>query len=218
MKITLICLIFTMSLGVVDSALASEKDETPDVLDISEAAQFPEQLDVPGPLGQLDQNLIASAYKGRLEDVSVYLKKGANINVQDQKKRTPLIFAASAGHTEVVEYLIDAGADVSMQDSDGQTALLHACKRSFNETAALLLDKGADVNVQSKKKGVTALMLAAVWDNTELAQLLLDNGANPHAKDIFGRTARLLAEKKGNTAMLRMLPESPDPSGTAGAP
>jgi ankyrin repeat protein len=120
-----------------------------------------------------------------------------------------LIFAASAGHTPVVEFLIDAGADVSKQDKDGQTALMHACKRSFNETAALLIEHGADVDVGSKKEGITALMIAAVWDNAELVQMLLDHGADPHVTDRFGRTAKQLAQKKGNTAVLGMLPDSP---------
>ena len=210
MKTHLTYLITLLAFTAGNFVLASEQDETPDVLDTTGNIQFPEQFDdTPGPLSELDKNLVLSAYKGQLAEVKIYVKKGADVNLQDQKKRTPLIFAASAGHTPVVEYLIDAGADVSMHDSDGKTALLHACKRSFNETAALLIEHGADVNFQSTKDGMTALMIAAVWDNTELVEILLDHGADPDVTDAFGRTARLLAEMKGNTAVLGMLPDSP---------
>ena len=129
------------------------------------------------------------------------------MNVRDQKKRTPLIFAATNGHTPVVGFLISKGAEVNAKDSSGQTALLYAAKRSFNQAAALLLEKGAEVNVQSKKKRVTPLMLAAVWNNVELLQMLLDKGADPGLTDIFGRTAKILAQKKGNAAIVELLTE-----------
>ena len=52
-------------------------------------------------------------------------------------------------------------------------------------------------------------MLAAVWDNEELVQMLLKDGADPQLTDTFGRTAKLLAQKKGNTAVANLLPDSP---------
>jgi ankyrin repeat protein len=63
--------------------------------------------------------------------------------------------------------------------------------------------------VQSKKKRVSALMLAAVWDNVELVKMLLEHGADPHPADVFGRTAKILAEKKGNVAVVELLPDPP---------
>jgi len=210
MKIHITYLTLLMAIGGSHSVFASESEDTPDVIDLTSIEPFPAQIDVSGPLSELEQNLILSAFKGELADVETLVNKGVDVNLQDQKKRTPLIFAASAGHTSVVEYLVGAGADVSMSDSSGQPPLLHACKGSFNETATFLLDNGADVNVQSKKRGVTALMLAAVWDNVELAQILLDHGADPQLTDSFGRTAKLLAEKKGNTAVIDLLPDPPE--------
>ena len=185
---------------------ASEQEGTPDIFDATEPPQFPATIEVPGPLSEQEKNLVLNAYSGDLSNVKVLVSKGANVNVQDQKKRTPLIFAATNGHTSIVEFLISKGAEVNAKDSGGRTALLYASKRSFNETAALLIDKGADVNVQSKKKGITPLMLAAVWDNVELVQMLLKQGADVHLTDTFGRTARILAEKKGSSAVVDLLP------------
>ena len=50
-------------------------------------------------------------------------------------------------------------------------------------------------------------MLAAVWDNAERVQALLRQGADPQTTDRFGRTARLLAQKKGHTNIGELLPE-----------
>ena len=209
MKIHLTFVILLMAFSIPLFALAAEQPDTPDEIEVTEPFKFPEPVEVPGPLSQQDKDLILSAYHGRLAEVEVLVKKGANVNLQDQKKRTPLIFAASNGHTPVVEYLVGTGADVNAKDSGGQTALLYASKRSFNETAAFLLENGADVNVQSKKARVTALILAAVWDNVELVRMLLEHGADPDLTDSSGRTAKMLAQKKGNTAVVDLLPDPP---------
>jgi hypothetical protein len=201
-------LIFACTFSAPVFVQAAEPAGTPDVIDLTELPQFPESAERTD-LSEMEHNLILNAYNGDLAKVKVLVAKGANVNVQEQKKRTPLIFAATNGHTSVVEFLIGKGAEVNARDSGGQTALIYAAKRSFNETAAVLLKNGAEVNVQSKKKGITALMLAAVWDNEELVQMLLKHGADPQLTDTFGRTAKLLAEKKGNAAVVGLLSGPP---------
>jgi ankyrin repeat protein len=212
MKI-LLAFVFVWAFSAPVFAQTSESKETPDTINVSGDIELPQAPEVPESFSQLDKAFIQSAYKGNLEEVKVLVAKGADVNLQDQKKRTPLILAAYNGHTEVVEFLIGKGADVNAGDSDRQTALLYASKRSFNETAALLLEKGADVNAQSRKKGITALMIAAVADNEELVRMLLDHGADADFKDIFGRTAKDLAGKKGNSAMVDILSDLPPQEG-----
>ena len=190
-------------------AQTSESEQTPDVIEVTEPDQVPEPTKAPEPLSQRDKDLIQSAYAGKLAEVEVLVAKGATVNLRDQKKRTPLILAASNGHTSVVEFLFSEGADINARDSGGQTALTYSCKRSFDETAAFLLKNGAEVNVQSKKKGITALMLASVSGNVELVQMLLEHGADANLTDTFGRTAKILAEKKGNSAVVELLPDPP---------
>jgi len=205
-----ILLTFVTLFGVFNAPLfaqTTDMKETPDVIKDSEPDQDHRLTEAFKPLTQRDKDLIQSAYDGNLAKVELLIAKGANVNLQDQKKRTPLILAASNGHTEIVEFLLSKGADVNAMDSGGQTALLYSCKRSFDETAAFLLNNGADVNAQSTKKGITALMLAAVSGNEELVRMLLENGADANLTDIFGRTAKLLAQKKGNSAVVDLLPD-----------
>jgi len=226
MKIQLLCLIIFLVLfspviaqeseseRATDGAVASETDQTPDV----ERATEPDRTKVPTKAVQLptipdylppnEKALFSSAYSGDLAGVQAALAKGASVNVADQKKRTALMLAASNGHNSVVEYLISEGAEINARDGDNQTALIYASKRSFNAVAAALLRSGAEVNVQSKKKGVSALMLAAVWNNVKLVNMLLQHGADANLTDIFGRTAVVLAKKKGNTAVIEILSSS----------
>lgn len=229
MKIQLTIVILLCALGVPVITLASESERVPDAIEDSEAAQIPdiEQESesggsktlakgvtlptIPDYLAPNDKALFTKAYGGDLAGVQAAVAKGAAVNVADQKKRTALMLAASNGHTAVVEYLISEGGDIDAKDGDNQTALMYASRRSFNETAAVLLKNGAEVNVQSKKKGVSPLMLAAVWDNVVLVNMLLARGADANLTDIFGRTAEGLAQKKGNSAVTDILSNLPKP-------
>jgi len=229
MKIQLMIVILLWAFSSAVTAQASEPEQTPDSIKISEVDQTPdvEQEAEPGEtagsfngiklpkipdfLPPDEKALFGSAYAGDLAETQAALARGADVNIADQKKRTALMLASSKGHTAVVEYLIGEGADVNAKDGDDQTALMYASKRSFNETAAVLLKNGAEVNVQSRKKGVSPLMLAAVWDNVVLVNMLLEHGADASVTDLFGRTAEVLAQKKGNSAVVEILSGLPKP-------
>jgi uncharacterized protein len=213
MKILLAIAVLPWAFSAPLFAQTSGSKGTPDTVRLDDPIELPDTPEVPGTFSQAEKAFLQSAYAGNLEEVQVLVGKGVDVNLRDQKKRTPLILAAYNGHTPVVEFLVSNGADINAGDSDKQTALMYASKRAFNETAALLLAKGAEVDTQSKKKGINALMLAAVADNAELVQMLLDHGADTSLKDVFGRTARDLAERKGNSAMAELLSDPRAPEG-----
>jgi ankyrin repeat protein len=191
----------------------SDQEGTPDSIGDVEQDPIPDQLEELNPLSKIDEMLMQSAYKGQLEATKAAVAKGANVNVQETKGRTPLILAASAGHTSVVEALLSSGADINLTDNDRQSALMYAAKASQDEVAAVLLENGAEVNVQSKKAGITALMLASVSNNIDLVEALLDQGADPSALDRLGRSAFFLADKKGNSEVAKLLENHEKASG-----
>jgi ankyrin repeat protein len=222
-QLTLITLLWVFSAPLLaqvpEPKQVPEPEQTPDVVKVPQPgeAAVPAQAyklpSVPESMDPREKVLFQSAYDGNLAEVQVLVAKGASVNLADEKLRTPLIMAAYGGHTSVVEFLVVKGADINHRDGDGMTALIHTSKRSFNETAAFLLKNGAEVNVQTPKKGITALMIAAVADNVELVRMLLDHGADANLTDIFGRTAKVLAQKKGNSAVVDMLSNPPKHEG-----
>ena len=48
-----------------------------------------------------------------------------------------------------------------------------------------LLENGAEANAQSRKRGVTALMIAASNGDEDVVKLLLEHGAKTDLADIF---------------------------------
>jgi len=213
---TLVTLLLWISAPLV--AQVSEPEQTPDVINLTETTEAPETSQVielpqtPQSQSPKERALIQSAYDGKLAEVEVLVAKGVSVNLVDKKKRTLLMLAAYNGHTSVVEFLYGKGADINAKDSGGQTALFYTSKRSFNETAEFLVKNGAEVNVQSKKKGVTALMIAAALGNVKMVRLLLDNGADPALHDNFGATAEVIAQKKGHSAVVDLLANPPAPT------
>jgi ankyrin repeat protein len=202
-----------------EPADAPELNQTPDVVDVTDSAKTPEPVKAPILLTPKDEALIQSVWEGDLAKVELLVKKGANVNsAEPKKKRTALMVAATKGQFDIVKFLYGKGADINARDSDSQTALMYASRNRFNETpdntiAKFLLSNGAEVNVRSKKKGFTVLMLAASAGNVELVQQLLEKGADPAIKDNFGGTAVAMAQERGWTAVVSILSDPPKPEG-----
>ena len=212
MKIRFALLLFASTLCAPLFAQTPESEQTPDTIDDLVSAESVELPQAPVSMNETEELLLRSAFNGNLAQVQAMVAKGADVNLTAPKGRTPLMLAASNGHESVVEFLVGKGADVNARDSGGQTALLYASKRSFNDTAKFLIEHGADVNAQNKKQRVSSLMLAAVWDNVDLVRLLLKYEADPNLTDVFGRTAKVLAQQKGNTEVVELLPDPAAPS------
>lgn len=80
--------------------------------------------------------------------LSELIKGGANVNVQDEDKRTPLIHAVIENKIEMVKLLVENAADINIQDSLGYTALHYASQSYFVEVCRVLLENKANVDVK----------------------------------------------------------------------
>ena len=103
------------------------------------------------------------------------LKHGADINMQDKGKKTPLHLAIACHNELMARLLLGSGAKVSVQNNQGET-VLHDVARGNNESMMSLLllhSNRADINLQHNSLEETALYWAVCHGNESMAQLLL---------------------------------------------
>lgn len=168
--------------------------------------------------------ILAAAASGDVESVTLLLDRGANPSDFPELKgpldglasgsRTPLMWAAYHNDLPMVGLLLDRGADPNQVIVFG-TALSHAAWHGSREAAELLIAHGARVDLKDPFAGFTPLHWAAASEspNADFVRLLLAKGADPNATGgahigAFGltpQTPRMLAERRGRTAIVEAL-------------
>jgi ankyrin repeat protein len=125
----------------------------------------------PGPLGYTALMLALEERLGipkATEDSSLsiledLLKKGANVNVSDDRQVTPLWIAIRNKNRGAVQLLLDNGADVNKRAGpNGHTPLMTAIESGHLAIVESLVNHGADVN--AKVKDVTPMVFARTCD------------------------------------------------------
>ena len=116
------------------------------------------------------------ALNGNISLLKHLIKKGININLQDEAGETALMTASqysnvSSSSIETVKLLLDYGADFNLQNKFGQTALMLA---PTYECKNLLLYYDADYNLQNNQE-YTALMLAPTNKCEDLIKSYMKN-------------------------------------------
>ncbi|KAL7924627.1 ankyrin repeat-containing domain protein, partial [Trichoderma austrokoningii] len=146
-----------------------------------------------------------AAFFGLTSITSWLLDNGHDPNAKDDRRRTPLSWAASNGHEAMMRLLLEHGADIERMDIKGQTPLMRAIRKGDQTTIVqLLLEKGADIEVKDEN-GQTPFSLAAEKGHEATVRILLDKGVNIDAKDEEGQTPLSLAARKGHEAIVQLL-------------
>jgi len=132
--------------------------------------------------------LVKASQDGDILATEKLINEGADINEQDSKGYTPLMYAVWSGKTETVKTLIHKGADINKADNYGWTPLFWALYYGHLEIASLLIDKGANVNIKDSS-GTTPLIVAASNGHFEIAEILIGKNVDLFAVDASGYKA-----------------------------
>ncbi|EPS45578.1 hypothetical protein H072_455 [Dactylellina haptotyla CBS 200.50] len=148
--------------------------------------------------------LLWAAMNGKSDAASVLIRHGASIDVVEKEEaRTALILATMGGYVATVTLLLDCGADPGHVDYQGKTCLIYAIKNSDLALVHIIVSGGADL--EKSFLGMTPLLWAIEQGHLPIVQFLLGRGANPHAADIIGNTADILAADKGDKDIMELL-------------
>lgn len=97
------------------------------------------------PPASLNKEIVYRASLGRIADIDLLLKQGADPNAKNENG-VPILALAAARKDEdslkAVQTLIEAGADINAKDAGGQTALFYAAKDGKKEIVQYLLERG----------------------------------------------------------------------------
>jgi ankyrin repeat protein len=139
------------------------------------------------------------------EAARLLIERKAEVNARNAAGATALMAAAQTGRADVARMLLDKGADPNVRTKRNETALAEAATSGNEEIVKMLLDRNVDVNV-ADIRGYTPLLYAAGSDTMPagVVKMLLAKGASLEAK-ADGETAPMLAAKRGDSEVARIL-------------
>ena len=155
----------------------------------------------------LNLEFIYSIKNNNLEEATKFLEEGAQINAEDDYKRTVLIHASINNNLNIVEYLISLpDIIIDKEDYSGKTAFEYASLNNKIEMLKLLINAGADVNTDSD--GGNTLVRAVENDKMEAVKLLISAGSDLNSRNAYGLTPVMIVVEKNNIETLQLLLEN----------
>lgn len=137
----------------------------------------------------------AITYKSPLDDITLIVRCGADVNGRVKKGLRPLHYASFVNYIECVKLLIENGADVNLTDDIGYTPMHICTRKGFHGVLNVLIKNGANLNFcnvdheekeNSSFRTMDPLNMAIENNHIECTRLLLENGASPNHKYFMG--------------------------------
>lgn len=152
--------------------------------------------------------LLVAIDKGHGQIVRLILKKGLDPNRKffKNKKLSLFVYAMHNSKYQSALEILKAGgtADFNHRYKDGKTALMLAIEQKNAALINTLLSKNFDPD-RADQYGNTAMMYAAQMNLFSVTDKLLEKGGDPTIRQVDGKTAADIAEKKGNSRIKRLL-------------
>jgi len=173
--------------------------------------QFVDQLD---SNGQSALHLCIS--RGLIDHSKLLLRRGSNINLQDNTGFTPLHCGALEQQIESCKFLLECKGINATITTNENANVLHYLVRNFvdeenvvvyRRVLDLLIEKGLDVNV-ANRHSEAPIHYSCMKGNILTAAFLLERGADCNLKTAVGETPLHYAIRSGCLKLVRMLMEN----------
>lgn len=122
----------------------------------------------------MEKTLFDAVYNNDIKRLEQLIKQGVNINIQNQKKQSPIMVATYNNNIKMVEMLFKNGADVNLQDDYKNTPFLYAGATGQLEILKIIYTK-ADAIKPLNRYGGNALIPACEKGHVEVVEFLLKN-------------------------------------------
>jgi len=159
---------------------------------------------------RLDGRLIVAARERDVAEARRLVRRGADVNAQDDRQESAFLLATSEGPLAMLELTLRHGARVNAKDSFDGTGLIRAADRGHADIVGRLVRAGTELD-HVNNLGWTALHEAVILGDgseryVDTVRVLVAAGADttiPAARD--GATAREHARAAGHEGIARLL-------------
>jgi ankyrin repeat protein len=121
------------------------------------------------------EQLLKAARKGNIERVGTLLDQDVEVDCQDDRQWTPLIWACFYGRGEVATLLLDREANVNAESAAGDTPAIFASTNGHLDILKLLVSRGANIH-HIYRNGYSPLYCAAEHDHLPVCEYLISLG------------------------------------------
>ena len=164
---------------------------------------------------EMGAQLLAAAAAGKEAEVRRLAEAGADLNVTDSDRNTPLHLAVKRGHVAVARLLLEKGAKSNTYDRDGVTPLFTAVAVGNEAMVRLLIEQAEDID-ETDMQGSSLLHVAVRKGYKEIVKLLLSRGASTNLCDDCGRKpAELASDDETKKILMQFLLSHKDSEGSS---
>ena len=167
------------------------------------------EFDVNAANNSLEQDtpLCIACDGGWLDTVKLLIERGANVNIENGRHKTPLILATELIHpydSQMCMLLMNAGAQVNTITRNRNTVMLSASKFGNIDLIDSLVQAGAEINIHFND-GATPLMRACYYNYIELVRYLLEKQTPIEAVNLRLETALYIAAFRGHYNIVKLM-------------
>lgn len=148
--------------------------------------------------------LISFAAEGDIQNLTMLLDSGVNVNSRVLGEGTALISAIRSGNASTVKALLDLGADPNLSSPGDANPMIIAAARNRQDLVDMLIAYGADIDSVVLRDG-TPLIAAIRSKHDALAEYLIEQGADVNQSAQWDGNPLIAAANRGNVALATLL-------------